>query len=296
MSALPKNSIHLEIESFGSPLSPAIILVMGLGAPLTRWPVELCEELVARGYRVVRFDNRDCGLSTHFHGIPAPGLGEHMKTGAPLVPPYTLADMAADAVRVLDILHIERAHFVGASLGGAIAQHVAVEHPQRILSLTSIMATSGNPALPPPTPAAAVSLFAPLPGQQDEASIVADALPRFRAVASPAYPTAEDRLREMIGAEYRRGFDPAGVKRQLVAAIADGDRRPLLARIAVPTVVLHGADDPLVPVEHGRDTAACIAGAELRVVPGMGHDFPVALTTVFADAICAAADRANATG
>jgi len=285
------NSIHLEIETFGSPQDPAIILVMGLGAPLTRWPVELCEELVARGYRVVRFDNRDCGLSTHLHGVPVPGLGEHMKTGAPLVPPYTLADMAGDAIRVLDTLDIERAHFVGASLGGAIVQHVAASHPQRTLSLTSIMATSGNPALPPPTPEAAMSLFAPLPPRHDEASIVADALPRFRTVGSPAYPTPEDRLVALIGAEFRRGFDPLGVKRQLAAAIADGDRRPLLARIAVPTVVLHGADDPLVRVEHGRDTAACIAGAELRVIPGMGHDFPVALTTVFADAICAAAER-----
>jgi pimeloyl-ACP methyl ester carboxylesterase len=284
-------SIHLEIESFGSPQAPAIILVMGLGAPLTRWNVELCEELVARGYRVVRFDNRDCGLSTHLHDAPPPALGQHMKTGAPLVPPYTIAEMAADAVSVLDTLRIDRAHFVGASLGGAIVQHVAASHPQRTLSLTSIMASSGNPALPPPTAAAAMSLFAPLPPEQDEASIVSDALPRFRAVASPAYPTPEERLTAMIGAEYRRGFDPAAVKRQLAALMADGDRRPLLAEIAVPTVVLHGAADPLVPVEHGRDTAACVAGAELRVVAGMGHDFPVALTTVFADAICAAAGR-----
>ena len=285
MPQIHANGLALEVEATGPAAAPAVVLVMGLGAPLTRWNPGLVDLLVARGFRVVRFDNRDCGRSSHCPELPVPSL-RRLAEGEP--PPYTLTDMAEDAVAVLDALEIPRAHFVGASLGGAIVQHVAAEHPARVLSLTSIMASSGNPALPPPTAAATASLWTPLPAERDEESIVRDTVPRLLAVASPAYPPRMTDLEAMARSEYRRGFHPAGVVRQLAAILADGDRRSLLARITAPTVVLHGAADPLVPVAHGMDTAAHIPGAELRIIPGMGHDFPAALCGEFADAIAAA--------
>ena len=292
MPRIHSNGITLEVESFGSPRAPAIILVMGLGAQLTRWNQSLCDLLTHRGFRVIRFDNRDCGLSTHLDAFPPPALGRAARSGSFPAAAYSIADMARDCVGLLDALEIERAHFAGASLGGAVVQHVAADHPQRVLSLTSIMASSGNPLLPPPTPAAAAALMAPLPAVRDEANIVADAIRRFRAVASPAYPTPENTLQQMFAQEYRRSFHPAGVARQLHALIADGDRRPRLARIQAPTVIVHGAADPLIRIEHGRDTAACIPGAQLLEIDGAGHDFPAALDAVFGDAICQATARA----
>lgn len=294
MPRVTANALEIEYESFGAAGAPAVLLIMGLGAPMTRWNGELCERLAARGYRAIRFDNRDCGRSTRCAGMPLPDIGAALRGGQPLQPPYTLDDMAADGLGLLDALGIARAHMVGASMGAAIAQIVAARHPARTLSLTSIMSSSGHPRLPPPTPAAALALFAPLPAQRDRASVVADAIVRYRAVASPAYPTADAELERMFGAEYDRAFYPQGVVRQLAAIVANGDRRPLLRTIAAPTVVLHGAADPLIPVACGEDVAANVPGAELRVVPGMGHDFPVALSEVFADAICAAAVRAPA--
>jgi pimeloyl-ACP methyl ester carboxylesterase len=292
MPRISANSIELDYQSFGPASAPAILLIMGLGAQLTRWNDELCDALVARGYRVIRFDNRDCGLSTHFDDAPQPDIGAALRNGTPLNVPYTLDDMAADCVGLLDALGIAQAHIVGASMGAAIAQIVAADYPQRTLSLTSMMSTSGNLSLPPPTPAAAMALFAPLPRERDEESMVADGIGRFLAVASPAYPTDGERLRNIFVAEYRRSFYPAGVGRQLAAVIANGDRRRLLGKIVAPTVVLHGAADPLIPPACGEDVAAHIAGAEFRLIEGMGHDFPVALSEVFADAIAAAARRA----
>lgn len=283
------NGIRLAYESFGPDEAPAVLLVMGLGAQMVRWNIELCDELVSRGYRVIRFDNRDCGRSTRLDRAFLPDIMAAMRKGVPPAVPYTLEDMAADAVGLLDALGIGAAHVAGASLGGAVAQLVAARYPGRTLSLTSIMSSSGNPMLPPPTPAAAQALFAPLPPARDREGIVADAIRRYRAVASPAFPTDEARLRRMFELEYDRGFHPQGVVRQLGALIANGDRRPLLRTIAVPTVVLHGRDDPLIRVQCGEDVAANIPGAELRVVEGMGHDIPVTLTGVFADAISSAA-------
>ncbi|MGE5493307.1 MAG: alpha/beta fold hydrolase [Actinomycetota bacterium] len=287
------NGITLEYQSFGSAKAPAILLIMGLGAHMIRWNQELCDLLVARGYRVIRFDNRDCGLSTHLDQAPLPDLGAALKSGKLPLSPYSLEDMAADSVGLLDALGIDRAHVVGASLGAAVAQLIAARRPERTLSLTTIMSSSGNPLLPPPTPAAARALFAPLPKRRDRDSIVADGIQRFRAVESPAYPTDEARLRRLFETEYDRGFYPQGVARQLAALMANGDRRPLLRTISVPTVVLHGAADPLIRVEGGKDVAKNIPGAELRMVEGMGHDFPVQLTETFADAITAAANRAK---
>jgi pimeloyl-ACP methyl ester carboxylesterase len=215
------------------------------------------------------------------------------RRGAPLAIPYFLEDMAADVVGLLDALRIDAAHMAGASLGGAVAQLVAARYPRRTLSLTSIMSSSGNPELPPPMPLAGQALFAPLPPTRDRDSVVADAIRRYRVIASPAYPADEMRLRSMFELEFDRGFNPRGVVRQLAALIANGDRRPLLQTIAVPTVVLHGLDDPLIRVQCGKDVADNIPGAELRVVDGMGHDFPAALSGVFARAIASAAKRAG---
>lgn len=291
MPRISANSIELHYESFGAANAPAVLLIMGLGAQLTRWNGELCDLLVARGLRVIRFDNRDCGLSTRCDAMALPDIGAALRSGTLPVVPYTLDDMASDSIGLLDALNIERAHIAGASLGGAIAQIIAARHPKRTLSLTSIMSSSGNPLLPPPTPAATMALFAPLPVSRDRATIVADAIARYLPISSPAYPTPLPALQTMFTQEYERSFYPQGVARQLGALLANGDRRRLLKSIECPTVVLHGRNDPLIQLPCGEDVASSIAHAELRVVDGMGHDFPVALSGVFADAICAAAYR-----
>lgn len=292
MTAILANKIELEYESFGREADPAILLIMGLGGHLTRWNLELCDLLVARGYRVIRFDNRDCGLSTHFSDAPVPDL-RALQNGQPVTLPYTLDDLVADSIGLLDALGIQQAHLAGASMGGAIAQLAAANYPERVLSLTSIMSSSGNPALPAPTPAAATALFAPLPRQRDRESIVADSVARYETLESPAYPTDRDRLRQLFADEYERNFDPRGVARQLAALIANGDRRSLLQTITAPSVVLHGAADQLIPLACGDDVARNIPNAEFRIIDGMGHDFPVALSQVIGDAICAAAHRAG---
>ncbi len=292
MTAILANKIELEYESFGREADPAILLIMGLGGHLTRWNLELCDLLVARGYRVIRFDNRDCGLSTHFSDAPVPDL-RALQNGQPVTLPYTLHDLVADSVGLLDALGIKQANVAGASMGGAIAQLAAANYPERVISLTSIMSSSGNPALPAPTPAAATALFAPLPRQRDRESIVADSITRYETLESPAYPTDRGRLRQLFADEYERNFDPRGVARQLAALIANGDRRSLLQTITAPSVVLHGAADQLIPLACGEDVARNIPNAELRIIDGMGHDFPVALSQVIGDAICAAAHRAG---
>lgn len=293
MPLIAANTIELHYESLGPTSAPTILLIMGLGAQMTRWNVELCDLLVERGFRVIRFDNRDCGLSTLCGELALPDFSALLRGGWPIALPYTLDTMAADCIGLLDALDIKRAHLAGASMGAAIAQIIAAHHPERTLSLTSIMSSSGNPLLPPPTSTAALSLFAPMPATADRASVVEDAISRFLSVASPGYPTALEDLQVLFGQEYDRCFNPKGVARQLAAFIAHGDRRPLLKRITCPTVVLHGRDDPLIPLACGEDVANSIPEAELRVVDGMGHDFPVALTETFADAICRAAARSQ---
>lgn len=287
IATLP-NGIRLACEAFGASDAPAVVLIMGLGAQMVRWNIELCDDLVARGYQVICFDNRDCGCSTHLDDAFVPSIGMAMGGSTLLAVPYTLEHMAADVVGLLDVLGIDAAHVAGASLGGAIAQVMAARYPERTLSLTSIMSSSGNPALPPPTPAAAQALFAPLPRIMDRASIVEDAVSRYRTVGSPAYPPDESRLRRLFELEYDRGFNPRGVMRQLGALLANGDRRSLLRTITAPTVVLHGRDDPLIRLACGEDVAGNIPGARLHVIDGMGHDLPVELTATVADAIATA--------
>ncbi|MDR3158037.1 MAG: alpha/beta hydrolase [Zoogloeaceae bacterium] len=271
--------------------APAILLIQGLGTPLTRWPQTLVDRLVDAGHRVIRFDNRDSGLSSKLDAPGTPHLARFL-AGQAVSPLYALTDMAADAIALLDALRIEKAHIVGASMGGMIGQIVAARYPERCLSLTSIMSSSGNPLLPPPTPAAQQALIAPLPFPHGEKVIVQDAVRRQQVLMSPGYPAPEAELEAMFTFEFRRGFHPAGVARQLAALMTGGDRRPLLAGIRVPCMVLHGREDPLIPFACGVDTAKAIPTAELRVLPGMGHDFPFALASQFSDAILSAARRA----
>lgn len=298
MPRIRANGIDIEYESFG-PESGAetVLLIMGLGGQLTMWPAELCEDLVRRGYRVIRYDNRDVGLSTRFEHAGMPDMMAifgALMAGRPAAAPYSLDDMARDAVGLLDALGIARAHIAGASMGGMIAQLVAADHPERVLSLTSIMSTSGNPMLPPARPEAMEVLMAPAASAGDWEAIAERGIKAWNTIGSPLYRTDERTLREKILRDARRAFYPVGIARQMAAVVANGDRREKLRRIKAPAVVLHGTDDPLVPVEGGRDTAENIPGAEFRPVSGMGHDFPVALMPVFADAIEAAARRARA--
>jgi pimeloyl-ACP methyl ester carboxylesterase len=280
------NGIELEYESHGPDGAPVVLLIMGLGAQLTLWPIQFVEDLVARGYRVIRFDNRDVGLSAKFDAAGIPNLMQLAATVfAGLTPsvPYTLDDMAADAKGLLDALGIERAHILGGSMGGMIAQIFAATYPERTLSLTSIMSTTGNPAVPQAS-APAMAALTTRPTSTDLEAILAHGINVARVIGSPAHPADAEILRQRIQRDFERSFHPAGFTRQMAAIYAGGDRRRRIATITAPTMVIHGADDPLVPVEGGRDTAATIPGAKLREIPGMGHDIPVALIPTILDA------------
>jgi len=286
--------LHIEYESFGDPSHPAIVLIMGLGMQLMAWPDSFCQALVARGYRVIRFDNRDCGLSGRAPGKKRANLMLAMAAsalGLPVRAPYTLDDMAGDTVGLMDKLGIVRAHIVGASMGGMIAQVLAAKFPLRVLSLTSIMSTSGNRKVSKPTKPARKVLLARPANPKDPESVIEHLVEMFGVIGSPGYPSTREELRSRIGKSVRRAYDPAGVARQLLAIIASGDRRKLLRTIAAPTLVIHGADDPLVPLAAGRDTAQNIPGAKLEVIEGMGHDFPEALMPRLAQAIADHCDR-----
>jgi pimeloyl-ACP methyl ester carboxylesterase len=291
------NGVTLAYRSVGPPDHEAVLMIMGNGAQLTAWPIELVEELVWRGYRVIIYDNRDVGVSTRFDGAGIPDAGavvEARIAGRPSLLPYSLADMAKDAVGLLDALHIKKAHIVGVSMGGMIAQLVAAEHPEHTLSLTSIMSTSGKPGLPfPADPGAVAKMPPPAPEGDPEASI-ANAVKVIRILAGPDYPPDEKRIREMVVRSMKRSADRAGMARHnaLSALGLFEDRRAKLQAIRVPTVVVHGDKDPIMSIEGGKDTAENIPGAELRIIPGMRHDLPIPLINRIADAITAAASRA----
>ena len=280
------NGIEIEYETFGEPSDPAVLLIMGLGAQLTRWPLPFVEDLVARGYFAIRYDNRDIGLSTKFDDAPVPELPAligAMMTGQKPDVPYSLNDMAADAVGLLDALDIRRAHVMGASMGGMIAQLVAAEYPDRVLSLTSIMSSTGNPGLPPSKPEA-MAVLTSRPTGNDRETMIAHGVRAEKIIGSPGHPVSEDVIRARVERDFDRMHYPAGPGRQLAAVVANGDRRAAIASIKAPTMVIHGADDPLVPVEAGRDTAATIPGAQITEVPGMGHNLPEALIPTVLDA------------
>ena len=290
------NGIEITYEDKGPRDAPVILLVMGLGGQLTLWPDEFVDALNARGFRTIRYDNRDVGLSTRFDAAGVPNLKwMFVKTilRLPVRPTYSLADMAADGMALLDVLGVGRAHIVGVSMGGMIAQHIAARYPERVLSLTSVMSTTGNPRLPRARKEAMQAL-ANRPMSGDAEAMIAYSVRAARIIGSPGYPAEEERLQRRVRGDYERGWYPQGIARQMAAIVADGDRRPMLKAITAPTLVIHGEDDPLVPLAGGRDTADNIAGARLFTSPGMGHDLPLALVDTMAGAIADHIDGALA--
>jgi pimeloyl-ACP methyl ester carboxylesterase len=287
------NGLGIEVDDQGPANGEPLLLIMGLGMQLIAWPQDLVQLLIARGFRVIRFDNRDAGLSAGFDHLGKPQVaaaGLRYALHLPVPAPYTLADMALDAIGVLDALGIRRAHICGASLGGMVAQHLAAEHPERVQSLTLIMTTSGARRLPQPSMRVRGALLARPRGRDTEA-IVDHLVGLLGVIGSPAFPPEPAALRSRLQTLVRRAWRPAGTTRQLLAVMADGDRTPLLARIQAPTCVVHGEADPLVPVAAGRDLAARIAGAQADFIPGMGHDLPLAILPRLADDIAQVARR-----
>jgi pimeloyl-ACP methyl ester carboxylesterase len=287
MTAMPQaraNDINLEYETFGDRKDPPIVLIMGLGGQLLLWPEEFCQALAAGGHYVIRFDNRDVGLSTKMEHPRQPKLVRAALAslvGLPIKAPYTLDDMARDTVGLLDALELPRAHLVGVSMGGMIAQIVAAKHAERVDSLTLIMTTSGNPRLPGPRLDLRLRLVR-RPGGDDRETLIRYSMETWRLIGSPEYPPDETTLRAKVERSYDRSSYRRGLARQTLAIIASGSRVPLLKRIAAPTLIVHGEDDPLVPVAGAHDLARHIPGARVEVVPGMGHDMPPPLLPRFA--------------
>lgn len=295
MPTLAANGIRIAYDELGDPAATPMLLVMGLGAQMILWRDDFCEALAARGYRVIRFDNRDVGESTWMddHGLPdVLGILTAVASRQPVAVPYHLRDMAADAAGLLDALDIERAHVVGASMGGMIAQTLALDAPARVRSLTSIMSSTGNPELPQPRPDAMAVLLTPPPPDREGA--IARGVEVFRTIGSPGFPFDEAEIRRLAARSYDRGFNPAGTARQLVAILASGSRVERLRGLRLPALVIHGTDDPLVPFPAGQDTAAAIPGATLLAIAGMGHDMPRPVWPRMIDAICDVAARADA--
>ena len=282
------NGLTLAYETFGDRHDPPVLLIMGLGAQMIVWPDELCRALAERGHFVVRFDNRDAGESTHLHDAGMPDLRACLAGDASSAP-YDLVDMAADAMGLLDALGIDRAHVVGASMGGMIAQTAAVRHPERVLSLTSIMSTTGERSVSQSTPEAAAVLTEPPARTREEYIERAPGL--ARVIGSPGFPLDEEALLTRAALSWDRGVDPPGFGRQLAAITTSGDRTEMLRSLRVPALVFHGEDDPLLPVAGGRATAAAIDGAELVTVPGMGHDLPRGVWPRLVDSISALVAR-----
>lgn len=275
MPNVKANGIQIEYETFGNTSSPALLLIIGLGNHMTDWDEAICKQLADGGLFVIRFDNRDVGLSTKFDGAGAPdviGAFTDQLQGKKVNAPYTLNDMADDAVGLLDALGIKKAHICGMSMGGMIAQTIAIRHPQRLLSLTSIYSTTGNPDLPPPTPEATQVLITPPPEERE--AYIEYMIKLFKTLAGPGFPFDEQWHRQAAMRRYDRCFYPQGVGRQILAVLAHGSRKDALASVQIPTLVIHGTDDPLVRVECGKDTAEAIPGAELMIIEGMGHDLP----------------------
>jgi proline iminopeptidase len=279
MPSLNANGIRIAFDTAGDPKAVPLLLISGLGLQLTAWPDEFVEGLVELGFYVIRYDNRDTGLSTKFEHAGTPSLGlAWLKSLVrwPIKPPYTLEDMADDAIGVLSALGVARAHVVGMSMGGMIAQLMAAKFPSRVLSLTSIMSSSGRRGLPGPTPEVKRAMSPPRAGADADA-MVDHGVRLLQTIASPTYPTPEKQLRRRVARALRRNCCPGGVVRQVLAVSASGDRTPQLRSIAAPTLVIHGAADPLVPLACGEDTAQAIPNARLEVIEGMGHDLPTQL-------------------
>jgi pimeloyl-ACP methyl ester carboxylesterase len=283
------NGIDIRYETVGDPADPALLLVMGLGAQLIDWPREFCEQLAARGLYVILFDNRDAGLSTALDELGVPDIPALLR-GDRSAAPYLIADLAADTAALLAELGIERAHVVGVSMGGMIAQQLTIDHPELVASLCSIMSNTGDRVAGRATPEAAAALFRPPVAGRD--ANLAAMVESARLIGSPAYPLDDDERLRRATVKYERSHRPEGRTRQYAAIVASPDRTPALAKVAVPALVIHGEADPLITVSGGRATAAAIPGAELLVLPGMGHDLPQPLWPRMIDAIMANIARA----
>lgn len=289
------NGLRLAYDEFGDNNDPAIVLIMGLGTQMIAWPVAFCEALAERGYRVIRFDNRDIGLSQKIETKREANIVKLLfkkRLGLPLRVPYTLRDMAADTVGLLDHLEIDTAHWVGASMGGMIAQILAAEHSHRSLTLTSIMSTTGNPELPKTSWKVSKQLIN-RPSISNEKAFLKHAMQTWAIIGSPDYPPNNDELADRILAGVRRSYSPKGYRNQMAAILESGDRRGLLRKISVPTLVIHGKADVLVPVEGGIDTAANIKQSRLELIEGMGHDLPKQLLPKFVDLIAGHIDHST---
>ena len=291
------NGIRLAYEEFGQPDHPAMVLVMGLGTQLLGWPLAMCEELARRGFRVIRFDNRDIGLSEKMENAHIPqavGLMLRARLRLPVNVPYTLTDMARDCVGLMDALGIERAHLVGASMGGMIGQIVAAKFGERLLSFTSIMSSSGNPRIPGASPDVIRAMVKrSLSGEKPD---LASSMALWRKIGSPAYQPTDAQLKKKILDSWQRSDYREGYSRHLAAVIANGSRVKLLRKIKTPTLVIHGRDDALVSVHGGIDTARNIPGSRLKIFDGMGHDLPEALLPEIIDLIASHAVASATTG
>jgi pimeloyl-ACP methyl ester carboxylesterase len=277
MPNIHANNIDLYYEDNGPADAPVILLVMGLGTQMIAWPDTLIQGLVAKGYRVIHYDNRDVGMSQRMEGAPAGNLIWAMlasRFGLPLRTAYTVDDMAADGIGLLNALGIEKAHIVGASMGGMIVQHMAAKHPDRVLSMTSIMSSSGAPGLPGPSADIRRRMMAPRPTNPSREEAVAIGVETVRAFSYPDPARPDSAYPDLVGKSFDRGYYPIGMKRQLLAIVADGSRVSILKTIKVPTLVVHGGADPLVPKQGGEDTARHIPGARLEIIEQMAHDLP----------------------
>jgi len=292
---LMANGLRLAYDEFGKASNPAILLVMGLGTQMIAWPEPLCLGLAKKGFRVIRFDNRDIGLSQQIEPKKAVNLLKLMfrsRLGLSIRVPYTLRDMADDAIGILDFLEIESAHWVGASMGGMICQLLAAEYPERSQSLTSIMSTSGNPELSKP----GLKVFKQLlkrPDRSNETAYLKHSLATWAIIGSPDYPPKQEDLSKRILESFHRSYSPNGYTHQLAAVMKSGDRRHLLRKINVPTQVIHGKADVLIPVDGGIDTAKNIKDAKLELIEGMGHDLPKELIPKFIKLIAENCKRAS---
>ena len=269
------NGIQIEYDTFGNPSSPPLLLIMGLGGQLIHWDENFCRQLADKGLFVIRYDNRDVGLSTKFEEAGLPDISELFNSllkGNMMKTPYSLRDLADDAAGLLAALHIKKAHICGSSMGGMIAQTLAIRHPQRLLSLISIYSTTGNPELPKMQPEAMEVLMTPPPSERG--AYIDYNVKTLRVIAGDGFPFDEAFIRKLSARSFDRAFYPQGVGRQMAAVIAQENRKEALSLVAAPTLVIHGTADPLVPVEHGKDTADAIPGAQLLLIEGMGHDLP----------------------
>jgi pimeloyl-ACP methyl ester carboxylesterase len=286
VSTFRANGIDLCVETFGDPSSKPLVLIMGLGAQMIVWPDLFCADLAAQGFFVIRFDNRDIGQSTWLTHLGVPNtmaLLGRIALRLPITVPYTLRDMAADVVGLLDVLKIERAHVAGASMGGMIGQELAINFPERLLTLTSIMSSTGDPKLPPATAEATAILFAQSPTEQD--GYIKHYIQVMQVLRGPHFP--EETPGDLARSErvFSRGINPGGVARQFAAILASGNRTKKLATVKTPTLVIHGDADPLIRIEGGKRTAAAIAGAKLTIIPKMGHSLPQAVWPAIIDAM-----------